>query len=343
MTLEISAAHTAAERNERLHTLVKNFAGKRLLVIGDMVADEYLIGKPERISREAPVLILELAEERIHPGGAANVAVNARMLGAEVYLAGVVGDDLAGKRLREAISAFDMYQEGIVTDTRRPTSTKTRILAGSSQLVQQHIVRVDRVDTSDLAEPSKGQVIQYIREMLPTMDAIVLSDYENGLISPEIIESCIPAARQHGKIIVVDSHGSLFRFQGVTALTPNQPEAELTSGTTIHTQAELEEAGQRLLAGSHAESVLITRGSEGMSLFEQDEPPLHMPIYPLSHAGEIVDINGAGDTVAAAFTLALTAGASKAEAATLANAAAAIVVRRLGTASTTPTELMSIL
>src|SRR5881275_3203624 len=133
-----------------LHALVSSYGNKRVLVIGDMVADEYLIGKPTRISREAPVLILELDEERTIPGGAANVAVNARTLGAEVFLTGVVGDDLPGRRLRHAISEFDMHQEGLFIDTTRPTSTKTRIMAGSTQLVRQHIVRIDRVDTSEV-------------------------------------------------------------------------------------------------------------------------------------------------------------------------------------------------
>jgi D-glycero-beta-D-manno-heptose-7-phosphate kinase len=325
----------------RLRSLIANFAAKRVLVIGDMVADEYLIGRPTRIAREAPVLILELDEERTVPGGATNVAVNACTLGADVFLAGVVGDDLPGQRLRRAISDLQMHQEGIVTDPKRPTSTKTRIIAGSPQIVQQHVVRIDRVDTSDLSEPGKGRIIDYIRQVLPGMDAIVLSDYENGVISPEIIETCIPVARQLHKVVVVDSHGSLFRFQGVTALTPNQPEAELTLGLTIKTQAELDEAGQQLLNGSHAEGVLITRGSEGMSLFEVGKSPLHLPIHRLNHASEVVDTNGAGDTVAATFTLALTAGAHMAEAAYLANAAAALVVRRLGCASNTPQELMS--
>ncbi len=325
----------------RLRSLIANFAEKRVLVIGDMVADEYLIGRPTRIAREAPVLILELDEERTVPGGATNVAVNARTLGADVFLAGVVGDDLPGQRLRRAISDLQMHQEGLVTDLQRPTSTKTRIIAGSPQIVQQHVVRIDRVDTSDLSEPGKGCIIDYIRQVLPGMDAIVLSDYENGVISPEIIETCIPMARQLNKVVVVDSHGSLFRFQGVTALTPNQPEAELTLGMTIKTQAELDEAGQQLLNGSHAEGVLITRGSEGMSLFEVGKSPLHLPIHRLDHASEVVDTNGAGDTVAATFTLALTAGAHMAEAAYLANAAAALVVRRLGCASNTPQELMS--
>jgi len=324
----------------RLHSLIAGFAGKRVLVIGDMVADEYLIGRPTSISREAPVLILELSEERTVPGGATNVAVNARTLGAEVFLAGVVGDDLPGQRLRRAISDLQMHQEGLVTDTQRPTSTKTRILAGSSQIVQQQIVRIDRVDTSEVGQPGKGYIIDYIQGVLPTVDAVMLSDYANGVISPEIIETCIPAARQLNKVIVVDSHGSLFRFQGVTALTPNQPEAELTLGVTISSQAELEQAGKRLLDGSHAQSVLITRGGEGMSLFEVGKPPLHLPIHHLDHSIEIVDTNGAGDTVAATFTLALTAGASFLEAAYLANAAAALVVRRLGCASNTPAELL---
>ena len=331
------ALHIATSR---LHSLIAGFADKRVLVIGDMVADEYLIGRPTRIAREAPVLILELSEERTVPGGATNVAVNARTLGAEVFLAGVVGDDLPGQRLHHAIGDLQMHQEGLVTDTRRPTSTKTRILAGSPQIVQQHIVRIDRVDTSEVGQPGKGYLIDYIQRVLPTIDAIVLSDYENGVISPEIIETCIPTARQLGKVIVVDSHGSLFRFQGATALTPNQPEAELTLGMTINSQAELEQAGKRLLDGSHAQSVLITRGGEGMSLFEVGKPPLHLPIHRLDHSIEVVDTNGAGDTVAATFTLALTAGASFLEAAYLANAAAALVVRRLGCASNTPGELL---
>jgi D-glycero-beta-D-manno-heptose-7-phosphate kinase len=329
--------------SSRLHALIDSFSGKRILVIGDMVADEYLIGKPTRISREAPVLILEYGEERTLPGGATNVAVNARTLGAEIFLAGVVGDDLPGRTLRRALEALKMHQEGVVTDAHRPTTTKLRIMAGSSQLIRQHIVRIDRVDTSEVGEPSRGRILDYIQQVLPSIDAIVLSDYENGMISPDIINVCIPAAQALGKLIVVDSHGSLLRFQGVTALTPNQPEAELSLGMTITTQADLHEAGQRLLDGCHAQGVLITRGVEGMSLFEVGKPPLHLPIHRLDHASEIVDNNGAGDTVAATFTLALTAGASMAEASYIANAAAALVVRRLGCASNTPDELIKAL
>lgn len=338
MTLDLSLPGLTSSR---LRSLISNFGGKRVLVIGDMVADEYLIGRPTRIAREAPVLILELSEERIVPGGATNVAVNACTLGAEVFLAGVVGDDIPGRSLRRAVSELGMHQVGLITDSSRPTSTKTRIVAGSPQIVQQHIVRIDRVDTSEVGEPSKGQILDYIREVLPSMDAVIMSDYENGMISPDIINVSIPMARELHKIVVVDSHGSLSRFQGVTALTPNQPEAELSLGMTIRTQADLHKAGHRLLEGSHAQGVLITRGAEGMSLFEADKVPLHLPIHQLDHASEIVDTNGAGDTVAATFTVALTTGASMAEAAYIANVAAALVVRRLGCASNTPEELMS--
>lgn len=329
--------------SSRLHALIDIFSGKRILVIGDMVADEYLIGNPTRIARDAPILILEFSEERTEPGGATNVAVNARTLGSEVFLAGVVGDDLPGRNLRRALDALKIHQEGLTTDAHRPTTTKTRIIAGSAQIIQRQIVRIDRVDTSEVGEPSKGRILDYIQQILPSIDAIVLSDYENGMISPDIIKLCISAAKALGKYIVVDSHESLFRFQGVTAVTPNQPEAERSLGMTITTQADLHEAGQRLLDGCHAEGVLITRGIEGMSLFEAGKPPLHLPIHQLNHASEIVDTNGAGDTVAATFTLALTAGASMAEAAYIANAAAALVVRRLGCASNTPDELIKAL
>ncbi|MBE3558762.1 MAG: bifunctional hydroxymethylpyrimidine kinase/phosphomethylpyrimidine kinase [Ktedonobacteraceae bacterium] len=346
MTFDASDSALSSNQNTlsaaRLRSIIGNFKNKRMLVIGDMVADEYLIGRPTRISREAPVLILELDQERIIPGGAANVAVNARSLGAEVLLAGVVGDDAAGRSLRSAVAELGMQQKGLYTDTTRPTSTKTRVMAGSTQLVRQHIVRIDRVDTSEVGEPYKGQIIDYVKQVIPSVDVVMLSDYENGLISPAIIETSISLARELHKVIVVDSHGSLFRFQGVTALTPNQPEAELTLHTTIRTMDELNEAGQRLLEGCHTQGVLITRGGEGMSLFESGKPPLHLPIHRLPQASEIVDTNGAGDTVAATFALALVGGASMAEAAHLSNAAAALVVRRLGCASNTPEELMSL-
>ncbi|HEU5369375.1 MAG TPA: bifunctional ADP-heptose synthase [Ktedonobacterales bacterium] len=320
-----------------LTQIITRFAGKKVLVVGDMVLDEYIVGTPTRISREAPVLILEQREHFSIPGGGINPGINARTLGAEVYLSGLVGNDLSGERLRAKLAEFNIHCEGLCSEVGRPTSTKTRILAGSSQLVQQQIVRVDVIDGSRLGNGSQAQIIAYIEQTLPQMDAIIISDYENGVISPAIIETCVSLARQLNKIITVDSHGDLFRFRGVTAVTPNQPEAEATLKTTITDLASLEAAGGQLLAGTQAQGVLITRGSEGMSLFEAGKPPLHLPASNLT---EVSDTTGAGDTVTATFTLALAAGAEMAQAAMLANIAASLVVRRLGNASNTPEELI---
>jgi D-glycero-beta-D-manno-heptose-7-phosphate kinase len=323
-------------RRERLLDLVRRFAGKRILVVGDMVADEYITGTPMRISREAPVLILDHADQFTVPGGATNPGVNARTLGAEVFLAGVVADDGPGSRLRECLAAYRIAMDGLFSDQDRLTSTKTRILAAGTQVVRQQIVRVDRIDHSPLGEACERQIIEYLRAMIPTVDALIISDYENGVINPAIIEASLPLAIELGKTVTADSHGDLIRFQGATALTPNQPEAEATLGLGIHDRASLQQAGARLLAETHAEGVLITRGAEGMSLFERGHEPLHVPV---SNRSEVADPTGAGDTVAATFTLALVAGATMAEAALLANIAAGLVVRRIGCATNTPDEL----
>jgi D-glycero-beta-D-manno-heptose-7-phosphate kinase len=323
---------------DRLLALVRAFAAKRILVVGDLVADEYIIGAPLRVSREAPVLILGQRQHYTVPGGANNPGVNARTLGAEVFLCGVIGDDASGARLRRRLTDYAISLDGVFSEDGRPTTTKTRIFAGDSQLVRQQIVRVDVIDDSDLGDGCRDQMLGYLRAMIPTVDALILSDYETGVISPEIIETALPLAREAGKVIVVDAHGDLDRFQGVTALTPNQPEAEATLGRRIHTRDDLEAAGQELLAHTNAGGLLITRGSEGVSLFERDQPPLHLPAF---YHGEVADPTGAGDTVAATFTLALTAGATQTEAAILANVAAGLVIQRLGNATNSPEELMA--
>jgi rfaE bifunctional protein kinase chain/domain len=323
-------------RRKRLLDLVARFAEKRVLVVGDMVADEYIVGTPSRISREAPVLILTQSDQYTVPGGATNPAVNARTLGAEVFLAGVVGDDAPGTRLRERLAAQGVHMDGLFSEARRQTSTKTRILAGGTQHVQQQMVRIDQIDHSELSEQCSRDMSTYLRDMIPSVDALIFSDYDIGVINQAIIDASLPLARKEGKIITVDSHGDLARFQGATALTPNQPEAEATLGLHITDRASLEYAGTRLLRDTGARGVLITRGSEGMSLFEQSTSPHHIPA---SNLAEVADPTGAGDTVAATFTLALVAGGTMAEAALLANIAAGLVVRRIGCATNTPEEL----
>lgn len=307
-------------------------------MVGDLVADEYIIGAPIRVSREAPVLILGQREHYTVPGGAMNPGVNARTLGAEVSICGLIGDDASGARLRQRLADYHITLDGVFSEEGRPTTTKTRIFAGDSQLVRQQIVRVDVIDDSDLSDDCKEQMLCYLRATIPTVDALILSDYETGVISPEIIKTAIPLALEAGKTIIVDAHGDLDRFQGVTALTPNQPEAEATLGRRIHDREELEAAGRELLERTHAQGLLITRGSEGMSLFERGRPALHLPAF---YQGEVADPTGAGDTVAATFTLALTAGATQTEAAILANIAAGLVIQRLGNATNTPEELIA--
>lgn len=338
----------------RLLALVNRFAGKRILVVGDMVADEYIVGAPIRISREAPVLVLRHQGQSITPGGATNPAVNARTLGAEVFLAGVVGDDAPGEQLRARLGEYGVRMEGLFTTPDRPTSTKTRVLAGDTQLVQQQIVRIDRIDHSALDAAVTRRIVGYLRETIPTVDALIISDYENGVISPDVLTAALALAHAQGVLVVADSHGDLARFQGVTALTPNQPEAETTLNASLADPAALERGGRELLELTSAQAALITRGGQGMSLFPRRGDSLHLTAVNTG----VVDPTGAGDTVAATFTLALaadkngaTAGAARltdapliarerfSDAAILANIAAGLVVRHVGCATNTPDEL----
>ncbi len=325
-----------AEEAERLRELVGHLGGQRLLVLGDMVADQYIIGRPSRISREAPVIILEHQREFVLPGGATNPAHNASTLGARVSVAGVIGDDDPGRRLRQKLEEVGIDTAGLIVQPGRPTYTKTRIIAAGTQEMPQQVARVDRFGRNDLDPECIARVVDYATALIPEVDALLLSDYENGVINGEIIEACVPLACRLGKIVGVDSHGDLFRFQGVTVATPNQPEAEATLHKEFGSLEQLEHGGMELLRGMQAQGVLITRGSEGMSLFEADGSIAHIPVSNLT---EVRDVSGAGDTVAATVVLALAAGATMLDAALLGNYAAGLVVRRLGAATTTLEEL----
>ncbi len=318
--------------------LLRRFSDLRVLVLGDMVADEYIVGRPARISREAPVLILHHAQTFVRPGGATNTAYNLCTLRATTSVVGVIGDDEMGRLLRQALEDVCIDTRGLIVDPGRPTSTKTRVLAKGTQEIQQQIVRVDRVDGSVVAGPLRDRMIEVTRGKLAEVDALLISDYENGVISQEVIDACLPVARQLGIPVIVDSHGDLFRFKGVTAATPNQPEAEATLKAAISGPDELAAAGLRLLEGMAAQGVLITRGSEGVALFEHGREPYLLPIAMESEA-EVVDPTGAGDTVSAVFTLAVACGASLRVASFLGNIAGGQVVRKLGAATLTQEEL----
>ncbi len=321
----------------RLKSLVEGFSHKKLLVLGDMVADEYWFGEPTgRISREAPIPILRERAHETKPGGATNPGYNASALGAEVHLAGVIGDDVSGRALSAMLQGVGIDVSGLVVDRARPTYTKIRVVAGSTQEMPQQVARIDRFEDGQLDPTIRREVVDHACRLIPEVDALLISDYENGVISQEIVEACLPAALSQGKLVCVDSHGDLFRFKGATVATPNQPEAEATLHRQFKDLADLEEGGRELVQGMQAKAVLITRGSEGMSAFEAGGAIHHLA----ANLTEVRDVTGAGDTVAATFTLALLADASALEAAYLGNLAAGLVVRKVGAATTTPSELV---
>lgn len=320
----------------RMVALIERFSGRRVVVLGDMVADEYIHGTPVRISREAPVVVLEYARRDLVPGGATNVAVNLRALGADVAVVGVVGADRHGQELAERLEAMGIDTAGLVVDPDRPTSTKTRIIGGGAQVVQQQLVRIDRVSDAPLASAPKARLLRAAEASLRGAEALILSDYEHGVIEPELIARCLPGAVAAGLVTTVDAHGGLYRFQGVTLATPNQPEAEAALGRELHDIAALRAGGAELLAGMHGHGLLLTRGGLGMAVFDREGLFEQLPAYSQV---EVRDATGAGDTVAAVATLVLAAGGSLLDAATTANVAAGLVVRRFGAASVTPEEL----
>lgn len=325
-----------AATSARLHSALRSLAGRRTLVLGDMLADEYIIGRPSRLSREAPIPVLEWVDRYIVPGGATNLARNCRALGATVAVCGTIGDDEPGRALAAALAAEGIAIDGLMREVGRPTATATRVIGGGPQIVSQQIARIDRVVREPIAPDTQARLITFLQGAIPTYDALVVSDYEHGVIAPALIAAALPLARQHGLVITVDAHGDLGRFVGITIATPNQDEAAASLGRPLSTDEDVCQAGHELALQMAAEGVLITRGSEGMTLIERDGACVHLPAAVLS---EVRDATGAGDTVSAIVTLALAGGAAPLDAARLSNLGAGIVVRRLGAAIVTTEEL----
>lgn len=323
---------------ERLRAVVAGFGARRVVALGDMVADEYILGRPVRLSREAPLPVLEWVDRYVIPGGAANVARNARELGAKVAVAGVIGDDEPGRALRRRLIENGIEVDGLIEENGRPTSTKTRVIGGSSQVVSQQMARIDRVVRADIAAGIEARLVAYLGSALPRSDGLIISDYENGVINAAIVAAAVPLARRHGLTIAVDAHGDLGRFRGITVATPNQDEAALVLGRPLHGDDDVARAGHDLLKLMDARGVVITRGSEGMTVVEANGPGHHLAA---ASPTEVRDVTGAGDTVAATVILALASGGSLLDAAYLGNLAAGIVVRRLGAATVTPDELLA--
>jgi D-glycero-beta-D-manno-heptose-7-phosphate kinase len=341
-TPSVAARPDDAAGQARLLSLVAGFGGRRVLVVGDLIADEFIYGEVSRVSREAPVLILKYDATGVVPGGAGNAACNVASLGARTLLSGMVGRDAEGRRLLSTFPrAVDTRQ--VVRARQYRTPVKTRILAGGIHSAKQQVVRIDRETDWPLSEHVSHAFAKKLVSALAHCDAVLLSDYGSGLVTPELAAAIRRALdrRAGGRTIpvVVDSRYRLLDFAGLTACTPNESEVERALGTRIDDDGEaLERAGRTLLRKTGMQAVLITRGSRGMALFQPRRSTVHVPIFG---SDEVADVTGAGDTVIATLTISLAAGASFHEAAQLANYAGGLVVMKRGTATVSAKELVA--
>ncbi|MGM0602817.1 MAG: bifunctional heptose 7-phosphate kinase/heptose 1-phosphate adenyltransferase [Bacillota bacterium] len=322
---------------EILIKYIKSFSQHEIMVIGDLIADKFIIGDPERLSREAPVLILRQKNEKILPGGGANAASNISSLGGIVNLIGVIGRDLSGKALKEVLQIRNIKTAGVLQDKNRPTAEKTRILAGGDQVVRQQVVRIDHLVTDPISEKLSAEIYRYVEKNINSVNGILFSDYGNGLFSGELTEKLIELAEKNNVMTAVDSRYNLAGFKGAGIATPNLEEASAAFGEVLKTQAEVERAGLKLRDKLELKYLLITQGGEGMTLFSPGDEIFHIPAANFT---EVFDVTGAGDTVVGTLILALAAGAEVEEAVNLANTAAGIVVRKSGVAVVRPEELI---
>jgi rfaE bifunctional protein kinase chain/domain len=329
-----------AELTARLLDLIDAFGGRKVLVVGDLIADEFIYGEVARVSREAPVLILKYDTTQVVPGGAGNAAGNVAALGGHAALAGIVGTDPEGRRLLASVPR-EVDRRTVVRSRPYRTPVKTRILAGGTHSAKQQVVRIDRETGWPLSEDVSRTFADRLGPALADCDAVVLSDYGSGLVTPALAETIVKALahrpRRRPAPVLLDSRFRLIEYRGLTACTPNESEVEQALGIEIDDDPEtLERAGRTLLGRTGSKAMLITRGSKGMALFEPKRKTVHVPIHG---SDEVADVTGAGDTVIATFALALAAGASFYEATRLANYAGAVVVMKRGTATVTTREL----
>jgi D-beta-D-heptose 7-phosphate kinase/D-beta-D-heptose 1-phosphate adenosyltransferase len=318
-------------RGQTIDSYVARFPGRRVLVLGDVMLDEYVWGTVSRISPEAPVPVVAVRAESLKIGGAGNVAANIAALGGQADLCGVVGTDAAAERLTHELAQAGVKADGLIADTTRPTTIKSRVVAGS-----QHVVRFDRESDRPLDAAVRTRLLRAVRARLPQADVLLISDYAKGVIGPGLVRAVLALAARLKKPVAVDpkvQHVGLFR--GVTVIAPNHHEAAAAARILVRDEADLLRVGQRLLTRLRAQAVLITRGEQGMSLFQAGRPVTHIP----TAAREVYDVTGAGDTVMAVLALALAGGAPLHAAAVLANCGAGVVVGKRGTATVSRMEL----
>ena len=324
---------------EKLKNLINKLGESKILVIGDLALDEMVYGDTERISREAPVLILQHTHTKHILGGASNAAHNVSSInGGKVSVIGVIGDDYQANDLKNAFAEAGIDCSSLVTDKERKTITKTRISGSCSHSITQQIVRIDRQTNAPISKETEKILIDKIEKLIPAFDAVILSDYHIGTLSDNIIKCVTESAKKYSKKVVVDAQRDLNRYKGVYSMTPNFPDTQKYVGYPLKTKDDFIRAGYSLMDQTGAECILITCGSEGMVVIEKGGKYTHIPVFNKS---KVFDVTGAGDTVTATYTLALAAGAEPVYAAILGNIAAGIVIKQFGCAVTTCEEILS--
>lgn len=323
---------------EKLVSYIKKLAEPKVLVIGDLALDEMIYGDAERISREAPVLILQHTYTKLILGGASNAAHNVATLNnRNVSVIGVIGDDYQAGQLLETFENAGINCEHLIKDKTRKTTTKTRVSGAITTSITQQIVRVDRQTNTLISKETEEKVLEAIEKAIPLHDAIILSDYHIGTLTDKIIKRAIELANIYKKVIVVDAQKDLEKYKDITSMTPNLPDTQKSVGFTIESEDDLKRAGDKLLYKTFAKAVLITCGADGMFVAEPDKKYTKIPVFNKS---EVFDVTGAGDTVTAVYALALATGAGPVYSAIIGNVAASIVVRQYGCATTTVEELL---
>ncbi|HEY64530.1 MAG TPA: hypothetical protein G4O02_08155 [Caldilineae bacterium] len=323
-----------------LVSAVERLAGRRVVVIGDLFLDEYMVGRATRLSREAPVPVLEYMRSFTVLGGAANPAHNVVSLGGQAAVVGLVGDDGDARRLLDQMAAAGLDTSGVVVDPGRCTTVKTRIVAEGSLIFAQHLARIDRIDRAPVSGRVLAELEGHVARLAAEADALLISDYRSGVVVPPLVEAARRAAREQGALLTVDSQGRLEAFPGFDLVKCNRAEAEAQWEGPLTTDEDFERAAVTLAAQLGVGTLVITRGPEGMTVATRGQPVVHLPA---ANRSEVFDVTGAGDTVVAVMTLALAAGLDALTAARLANVAAGLVVRRLGNVTVSPSELSAAL
>jgi len=324
---------------ERLREILNGFTNKRVLVIGDLMLDHYLWGVTRRISPEAPVPVVSVESETYRPGGAANVAYNLRVLGANVIVAGIVGQDDEADHLKDTLRNEGIDTSGIVTDPDRPTTTKTRVMGHTQYRQQQQMLRVDRERAAPVEGTLHNRLTDAIQFVQPP-DAVFVSDYAKGVVTVALMDVVRTAKTQNEHPIIVDPKGRNFdKYHGVTAISPNQAEALGTFNLDEADEATVLDTGHRMVKEFEIPQVYMTRSEKGVALFEPDGRVTEIP----ATAREVFDVSGAGDSTAAVYTLAILSGATPAEAAYVGNLAGGIVVGKVGVDTVSREELIGVL